>query len=135
MVLHPSDGADGPIRVVVVDGDRRVRLLLVERLARADDIVVVDHTGTIARAWRMVLAWRPDVVVAEANLPDGTVGEMWHSLHQASFTGGRIELVGLPRASSPTEERVEVDATVLKGLGDELEQEIRRVAAKGRLRA
>ncbi|MFC0629036.1 response regulator [Kribbella deserti] len=59
------------VKVVVVDGDTLIRYGLHRLVGAEPDIEIVGETGLGARAAPMVASSRPDVVVLDAELPDG----------------------------------------------------------------
>jgi|NGEPerStandDraft_6_1074524.scaffolds.fasta_scaffold118788_1 two-component system response regulator DevR len=67
-----ASAAENPIRVVVVDDHELVRRGLSEVLEDAGDIAVVGECGTASEALRTIAAVRPDVVLLDIRLPDGS---------------------------------------------------------------
>jgi DNA-binding NarL/FixJ family response regulator len=66
------------VRLVIADASTMVRLGYAAALASCPDIVLAGESATATEARRLVAALRPDVVVLDADLPDGdglTVGE------------------------------------------------------------
>lgn len=61
-----------PIRVVFVDDHELIRAGLRRAFERAGDFVVAGEAGTLAGGVEQVAALRPDVVVLDVNLPDGS---------------------------------------------------------------
>lgn len=61
-----------PVRVVLVDDHAVVRQGLQAILTRTGEIQVVGEAGSVADALREVRQVRPDVVVMDLRLPDGT---------------------------------------------------------------
>lgn len=118
-----------PVRVVVVDGDDRGREMLVDRLQRVADIVVVGDERSIAGAVAMIHSSGAEVVIAEASLSDGSGDEICRRLRVEGHRCGCVLLAGLPPRRDGSA-LVGVDAVVLKEVvGDTLEREIRRVGA------
>ncbi len=60
------------VRVLVLDDHEVVRRGICDILDRADGIEVVAEAATVAQATRRADAVRPDVVVSDLRLPDGT---------------------------------------------------------------
>lgn len=60
------------VRVMVLDDHEVVRRGICDILDRAEGIEVVAEAGTVAQAVRRVDAVRPDVVLSDLRLPDGT---------------------------------------------------------------
>ena len=63
---------DTPIRVMLVDDHEVVREGLKALLNRRDTMTVVGEAGTVAQAIEVAARERPDVVVMDLRLPDGT---------------------------------------------------------------
>jgi two-component system response regulator DevR len=66
---------DNRLRLVLVEDHPLVRVGLRALLERADDITVVGEATTIAEALIEVESTRPDVVVLDVRLPDGSGAE------------------------------------------------------------
>jgi two-component system response regulator DevR len=64
--------AVAPVRVFVVDDHELVRRGLLEVLLDAGDIEIVGECATAAEAVRRIPAARPDVVLLDIRLPDGS---------------------------------------------------------------
>jgi two-component system response regulator DevR len=64
-------GADGPIRVFLLDDHEVVRRGVHDLLNDEPDITVVGEAGTVEQALVRVPALRPDVAVLDVRLPDG----------------------------------------------------------------
>jgi DNA-binding NarL/FixJ family response regulator len=62
--------ADAPIRVLIVDVDRRVRASLQGLLSACDEIRVVGSAADVESARRLCDSALPDVVVLDPRLPD-----------------------------------------------------------------
>ena len=67
---------DGPLRIVVVDADDRVRESLTGLLAIGDHVLVVGSSGLAGPAFDLANDCRPDVVIVDPRLPevDGGLG-------------------------------------------------------------
>ena len=63
---------DAMIRVMLVDDHEVVREGLKALLNRRERLTVVGEAGTVAQAIEVALRERPDVVVMDVRLPDGT---------------------------------------------------------------
>jgi len=61
---------DGPIRILVVDADDRVRESLTALLAIGDRVLVVGSSGEAGSALDLAISFRPDVVVVDPRLPE-----------------------------------------------------------------
>lgn len=68
-MAHADDQAAGVTRVVIADDHTVVRAGLRLVLERADGIEVVAEAGDVPAAQRAVLAYRPDVLVLDLNMP------------------------------------------------------------------
>lgn len=66
------DGAGGALRLVVVDDHPVFRLGMVALLTSLRGIEVVAEAGSVAEAVAVVVETRPDVVVMDLQLPDGS---------------------------------------------------------------
>jgi DNA-binding response OmpR family regulator len=66
----PASRYDGPLRVLVVDADDRVRESLTRLLAIGGRCLVVASAGQIGPALDLALDHRPDVVVVDPRLPE-----------------------------------------------------------------
>jgi two-component system response regulator DevR len=60
------------IRVFLVDDHELVRRGIADVIEREDDMTVIGEAGTVRSAVARVHATRPDVVVLDVRLPDGT---------------------------------------------------------------
>ena len=67
---QPLARSDGPLRVLVVDADDRVRESLSGLLAIGDRVHVVGSAGQAAVALDLVIDQRPDIVVVDPRLPE-----------------------------------------------------------------
>lgn len=70
------------IRVMIVDDHEIVRRGIAEIVDRADGLVVVAEAGTVAEALRRAELVRPEVVLVDLQLPDGTGIDIIKALHQ-----------------------------------------------------
>src|SRR5664279_1637546 len=68
----PSSQAEGMIRVFVVDDHELVRRGLLEVLVDAGDITIVGECATATDAVRRIPGTRPDLVLLDVRLPDGS---------------------------------------------------------------
>jgi DNA-binding response OmpR family regulator len=67
---QPGPRNDGPLRVLVVDADDRVRESLTGLLAISGQCVVVASAGQVSMALDLALDHRPDVVIVDPRLPE-----------------------------------------------------------------
>lgn len=63
---------DARIRVMLVDDHEVVRRGIATAVEASDDLTVVGEAGSVAEAVRRLPAIRPDVLVVDLQLPDGT---------------------------------------------------------------
>jgi two-component system, NarL family, response regulator DevR len=61
-----------PLRLLLVDDSEVVRLGLAALLGQAADLSIVAQAGTVREAIAAAAAHRPDVVLLDIRLPDGT---------------------------------------------------------------
>ncbi len=66
------DDRSREIRVMIVDDHEIVRRGIAEIVDRSDGLVVVAEAGTVAEALRRAELVRPEVVLIDLQLPDGT---------------------------------------------------------------
>jgi two-component system response regulator DevR len=64
--------ASPPLRLLLVDDSEVVRLGLTALLGQAADLSIVAQAGTVKEAIAAATASRPDVVLLDIRLPDGT---------------------------------------------------------------
>jgi DNA-binding NarL/FixJ family response regulator len=67
---EPEPGTVGPLRVLIVDGDDRVRESLMGLLGIGRSVVVVGCAGETGEAISLAEATTPDVVVIDPRLPE-----------------------------------------------------------------
>src|SRR5699024_2760705 len=60
------------IRVMIIDDHEVVRRGLAEVVQRAEGLEVVAEAGSVAEATRRMVLVRPDVLLVDLQLPDGT---------------------------------------------------------------
>jgi len=60
------------IRVFLVDDHELLRFGVSSMLALESDIEVVGEASTVAQAWGRIVATRPDIVLIDVGLPDGS---------------------------------------------------------------
>ena len=70
------------IRVMIVDDHEIVRRGIAEIVDRADGLEVVAEAGTVADALRRADLVRPDVILVDLQLPDGTGIDIMEKLGQ-----------------------------------------------------
>ena len=79
----PSPTASETVRVMIVDDHEIVRRGIAEIIDRADGLEVVAEAGGQAEALRRAELVRPDVVLVDLQLPDGTGIELMQELRDS----------------------------------------------------
>jgi two-component system response regulator NreC len=89
--LRPVDGDSSggvsgarPVRVVLADDHPTLRRTLSRLLEGEDDLEVVAEAGDLETAVRAVGAHRPDVLVLDLRMPNGSSAERIGRLHEQS---------------------------------------------------
>ena len=90
-----------PLRVVVVDDHEVVRQGLVALLDRREGFQVVAEAGTVAESIEVTRRHRPDIVVMDVRLPDGSGVEACRDI-RAEFPETRVVML----TSYPDDEAV-----------------------------
>lgn len=67
---EPLPASDGPLRVMVVDADDRVRESLSGLLAISGQVTVVGSAGHVGQALAIAARARPEVVIVDPRLPE-----------------------------------------------------------------
>jgi len=67
---EPSRDGHAPIRVLIVDGDERVRESLAGLLSIGGTVAVVGTAGDPVRALDLISSAQPDIVMIDPRLPD-----------------------------------------------------------------
>ncbi len=80
------------IRIALVDDHQLIRDGLRRACDAAEDLEVVAEAGTVAEARDAIASARPDVVVLDVRMPDGTGIELATELRQADPTLGIVVL-------------------------------------------
>ena len=116
------------IRVLIVDDDESLRVMLEAALSDEDDITVVGVTADAASALTRVANVTPDVVVLDNRMPGMSGIDV---LSDLLAMGVRSVIVYTAHVSAADEETAErLGATVLaKGNVDDLVRAIRRAAS------
>jgi DNA-binding NarL/FixJ family response regulator len=111
-----SSGADrpAPLRVLVVDGDDRVRASLIGLLAIGDRLEVVGDAGSPTTARDVAADTRPDVIVIDPRLPELEQGRACIRRLRAAVPGVRIIALTCPDSTGDDGLDGLVDAAVRK---------------------
>jgi hypothetical protein len=107
----------GPVRVLVVDGDRRVRTSLSRLLEVADGITLTGVCPDVDGAVRTLEAGEVDVVVMDPRLPDFPAGralaheiaDRWPSVRVVSLNWPEEYLPGAPTCVTVAPRTVQPD--------------------------
>lgn len=86
-----------PTRVLIVEDHRLIAELLRDRLDGLDDFEVVGQTTTCREALELLATVRPDLVVIDHNLPDGTSTDV---IRAAQANGETMPMVVLTADTS-----------------------------------
>jgi two-component system response regulator DevR len=100
-VSEASDGAQRPLRLILVDDHEVVREGLVALLSRRDEFQVVAEAGSVAESLAAVRRFEPDLVVMDVRLPDGSGIEACRDI-RSEFPKVRVVML----TSYPDEEAV-----------------------------
>jgi two-component system response regulator DevR len=84
----------GPLRVLVVDADDRVRESLSGLLAIGDQVTVVGSAGQAGPALDLVVDHQPDVVIVDPRLPEVDGGIAFIARLRALHPGTQILAMG-----------------------------------------
>jgi len=90
----------GPIRVMIVDDERLFAELLRVAMRSADDIDVVAVAHDVRSATTALADARPDVVLADYHLPDGTGADLARTVRTSRPDCAIVVLTGDPSAQT-----------------------------------
>jgi two-component system NarL family response regulator len=90
---EPTDAALGPLRVLVVDSDDRIRESLSRLLPIGGRCVVVGSAGQPAAALELAASMVPDVVVVDSRIPDLEADEGF--IHRLRSVAPHVRIVVL----------------------------------------
>jgi two-component system response regulator DevR len=90
-----------PFRLLIVDDHEVVRQGLVALLDRRDEFQVVAEAGTVAEAVDQAIRFKPDIVIMDVRLPDGSGVEACREI-RAELPATRVVML----TSFPDEEAV-----------------------------
>jgi two-component system response regulator NreC len=114
-VLVMPDESERTVRIVVADDHQVVRTGLKLLLDSEPDFEVVAEAGDVASATRTVLGYKPDVLVLDLNMPDGSslpaIPRMLSDSYLHPAVGARIASAPPTPAGPPgdlTEREVEI---------------------------
>ena len=88
--MQADPARSGPLRVVLVDADERVRESLAGLLCIGDQLCIVGSAGDTGPALDLVLATEPDIVVLDPRLPEPDAGLAFIRQIRAIAPGVRI---------------------------------------------
>jgi DNA-binding NarL/FixJ family response regulator len=91
---QPSPRSDGPLRVLVVDADDRVRESLTGLLAIGGRCTVVASAGLAGPAFDLAIDSEPDVVIVDPRLPEVDGGMAFIARLRAQLPDVRILAMG-----------------------------------------
>jgi two-component system, NarL family, response regulator NreC len=94
----------GRIRVVVADDRASSRRTLRLLLEQEQGLRVVAEAGDVESTLRQVGRHRPDVLVLDLHMPDGSIAERIHRLREAS-PATQIVVITMDRASCSSSRR------------------------------
>jgi DNA-binding NarL/FixJ family response regulator len=113
-----TDGSTRPLTLLIVDDHEVVRQGLASMLDRRPGFQVVAEAGTVAEAMDMARRFRPELVVMDVRLPDGSGVEACRDI-RAEFPETRVVML----TSYPDEEAV--IAAIIAGASGYLLKQIR----------
>jgi len=90
---------NAPLRVLVVDDERLFAELMRVALGSATDMQVVDVVHDVAGAVAATAKLRPDVVLSDYHLPDGTGADVARSVRRAAPDASVLVLTGDPSST------------------------------------
>jgi DNA-binding NarL/FixJ family response regulator len=86
----PGSGTDTEVRVLVVDDHELIRQGLVGAFSREPDMTVVGDAADVTQALKAYEQERPDVVVTDLQLPDGTGLDIIRAIRRESQQAGLV---------------------------------------------
>jgi DNA-binding NarL/FixJ family response regulator len=81
------DGENAPVSVLVVDDHPVVRMGLSLLLVPESGLRVVGEASSCAEAWEMLLRLRPDVILGDLMLEDGTACDLMQKMQAEGIAG------------------------------------------------
>ena len=116
--MASSELDPGPVRVLVVDGDRRVRTSLGHLLELADGIALTGVSLDVEEAVRTLEGTKVDVVVMDPRLPDfpagralaNVIADRWPDVRVVSLNWPEEDLPAAPACVTVAPRTVQPDA-------------------------
>jgi len=133
--LQPTRAPDAPTRVLIADDHEVVRIGLVALLDAQDGLTVVAQAGTGDEAVRLARQHRPDVVVLDIRMPNGSGIDACRAI-TADLEGTGVIMLTSHADSDALFEAIDAGASgyVLKRIGSsDLIDAVRTVAGGGSL--
>ncbi|MBI3881847.1 MAG: response regulator transcription factor [Verrucomicrobia bacterium] len=126
-----SEPTPKPIRILIVDDHQVVRLGLQTLFQRYPQIKVVGEAGTVAEANRVVQQLKPDVVLLDIRLPDGSGFDVARHIQQSQVESRVLILTAVADEQFVFDAiACGADGYLLKEIGgDGLVKAIERIAA------
>jgi len=103
-----------PLRVLVVDGDERVRESLTGLLSIGGKLLVVGAAGDGSTALELVAATRPDIVVVDPRLPEVERGVAFIERLRDQAPGVRVLVMNWSNVVDDSVEQCSADGVVRK---------------------
>ena len=103
-----------PLRVLVVDGDERVRESLTGLLSIGGKLLVVGAAGDGSTALELVAATRPDIVVVDPRLPEVERGVAFIERLRGEAPGVRVLVMNWSNVVDDSVEQCSADGVVRK---------------------
>lgn len=118
------------VTVMIVDDHEIVRRGIAEIIERADDLKVVAEAGTVSDAIVRARLVKPDVILVDLQLPDGTGIDILRALRDEESSALPVVLTSFDDDSAVAESlQVGAKAFVLKNVrGNEIADVVRQVA-------
>jgi DNA-binding NarL/FixJ family response regulator len=130
--MSSTQGRDGPLRVAIVDDHPMFRMGLAAAIGEMDGIVLVGEAGRADEVGELVADARPDVVLLDIRLADGSGLEVnrWLAEHHPEV---RVVMLTMSddEDTALTALRDGASGYLVKGAGPERVEHALRVAAAG----
>jgi two-component system LytT family response regulator len=69
-----------PIKVVIVEDQAEIREYVNYLVQRQDGFKIVGNCGTVKEARSLIIQWKPDLLLLDVHLPDGTGFDVLHEM-------------------------------------------------------